>query len=177
MDYTRLTKNAPPTRPISWKSWSKQKPRTRTRMPCWTTQLRAHTANNSPYRLLQKQKGRWPRTESMGTYQTHGRLTVPQSNKLRQTDSRYPSRRVHIPRDHVNMEEQRPRDYFQNQIREIPRAAHREGHQGQRRPECDEPRTGNTTTACIAARVRSKRSRSTAHKSKCSTPEPIPTIR
>lgn len=75
------------------------------------------------------------------------------------------------------MEEQRPRNHFQDQVRQIPCAAHRQGHQGQRRPERDEPQTRSTTTGHVAVCARSKRSRSTKHKPRRATREPIPTIR
>jgi len=82
VDYTQPTKNAPPTRPISWRSSSKQRPRTPTRMPCWMTRSQAHTANSSPCRLSQRQKGRWPRIGSMGTHYTHSLVAAAWSNIL-----------------------------------------------------------------------------------------------
>jgi hypothetical protein len=94
-----------------------------------------------------------------------------------QTDSRHSPRRVHVPRDDVDMEEQRSGDYFQDQVRKVSRAAHRQGYQGQRRPQCDEPRTGITATAHVAVCLRSKRPRSATHKPGCTTPESIPAIR
>jgi hypothetical protein len=97
-----------------------------------------------------------------------------------QTNSRHPPRSRYVPRDTFGMEGERPRDYVKDQVRKVSCPAHRQGHEGQRGPECFEPSTRKSATACVAACIRLERPRSAAHKPGCTTTtvsEPIPTLR
>lgn len=179
MDCTRLTKNAPPTPPISWRSWSRQRPKTQAKMLCWTTRSRAHTANNSPCRRWERQIGKWRRIGSMGSCKTPCAPTIAQADWLQQADGRYTPRSIHIPRDDVDMEEQRSRNGCENKVRKVPRTTHPQSHQSRRGPQCHESSPGNPA-ARIAACLGSRRSRGTTYKPRRSTTaptEPLPTLR